>query len=177
MPLVLYNSAEPPQGARSSRSIRACADVCLRADGLRPRAYRQRPRRGRVRRAVPAAAPALRQGMCAMCATSPTSTTRSTPRRATNGEPIAALTARTTAIYHDDMAALGSAAAGRSSRARPSISPNDRDDRAADRRRATPMRPRAMCCSRVASYAEYGTSVAPQPRRLARRRAGRCGAL
>ena len=44
---------------------------------------------------------------CAMCATSPMSKTRSSRRPATNGEPIDALTRRTTAIFHEDMAALG----------------------------------------------------------------------
>ena len=57
-------------------------DVCLRADGLRPRPYRQCPAGGGVRRARPAAAPRLRRRTAwSMPATSPTSTTRSSRRR------------------------------------------------------------------------------------------------
>ena len=62
----------------------------------------------RLRRALPAAAPSLwRATTSSMSATSPTSTTRSSTRRAKNGEDIRTLTERTTADFHADLAALG----------------------------------------------------------------------
>ena len=71
---------DPPQGGVRADRSGGGACLCLRAYGLRLRPYRQRPAGDRVRRSVPPAPPGLRGGPCrSMRATSPTSTTRSTP--------------------------------------------------------------------------------------------------
>ena len=68
MTLTLYNTLtrrkEPFRPIDPSQR----AHVCVRADGLRLRAHRQRPHGHRVRRAVPAAAPHLRSGARHLCA-------------------------------------------------------------------------------------------------------------
>ena len=98
-------------GLRADRSG-ARAHVCLRADGLRLRPYRQCAAGHRLRRAVPAAAPPLRRRATSpMSATSPTSTTRSTRARPRRGMPlidaIRMSPKRPTRNFTTDVAALG----------------------------------------------------------------------
>ena len=108
MPLTLYNTL-----TRRKEAFEPLDPTNVRMYVCGPTVYDRAhignaPRGRRVRRALPAAAPRIRRASTsAMCATSPTSTTRSTPRPRENGEPIDALTARTTAAFHEDMAALG----------------------------------------------------------------------
>ena len=72
------------------------------------------------------------------------------------GEPIAALTARTIADYHADLAALGSQPPDIEPRATEHIPRDDRDHRAADRRRATPIAAEGHVLFAVQSYPAYG---------------------
>ena len=138
---------DPPQGAVRAGRSGQCADVCVRADGLRPRASRQRAPGGGVR--------CRSRGCCGgcsrashTCATSPTWTTRSTRARRRSGEPIA----RDHRAHHGGFprrhGGARRAAAGREPRATGAYRRDDHDDRAADRLAATPMRPRGTCCSR-----------------------------
>ena len=147
-----------------------------RPDGLRLRPYRQCPAGHRLRRAVPAAAPAV-SAHVTYVATSPTSTTRSTRARRSAASPIGEITARTTAEFHADMAALGSLPPTMEPRATDHIAADDRDHRAADRNAATPMRPRAMCCSTSRRDPRLRRAVGPLARRDARRRPRRGGAV
>ena len=72
------------------------------------------------------------------------------------GEPIAALTARTIADYHADLAALGAHAAGHGAAGDRAYPRDDRDDRAADRARAMPMPAEGHVLFAVKSYPAYG---------------------
>ena len=104
-----------------------------------------------------------------MCATSPTWTTRSTRGRRRAASRSRAITARTTADFHADMAALGAL-------------PPDVEPRATGHiaemiamierliASATPMRPRAMCCSPCRAT-RLRQAVRPQSGRAAGRRA------
>ena len=58
---------DPREGAVRADRSDACADVCLRADGLRRGPYRQCPADHRLRPAVPTAAPSLRRSACHVC--------------------------------------------------------------------------------------------------------------
>ena len=140
--------------------------------------YRQCPAGGGVRRAGAAAAPrfgAEQPGLCR--ATSPTWTTRSTPRPPTKACRSAVITERylppTTTTWRalgalpPDVAAAGDARHGR----------DHRDDRAADRNAATPMRPRATCCSSEPGDPGLRQAVRPAAGRDDRRRPRRGGAL
>ena len=98
---------DPPEGAVRAGRPRACAHVCVRPDGLRPGAYRQCAARWScstcwlrlLRRLVSA------RHLCAQHHRRRRQDQRSARRE--RGEPIGALTARTTADFHADMAALG----------------------------------------------------------------------
>ena len=139
--------ADRPQGDLRPGGSPAADDVCLRPDGLQLRPYRQRPRRGRVRRAVPAAAAALRRR-----ALRPQHHRRGRQdhqcRRRAEGVPIEAIAA---ALHR----APTTRTWRRSACCRPTVEPYATAHipeiiamiAAADRRRATPMPPRATCCS------------------------------
>ena len=110
--------------------------VCLRADGLRPRPYRQCPPGGGVRHARPAAPPQFTAPTAwSMPATSPTSTTRSSTPRAAEGVDPSVITERYERFYLDDMGALGVAPPDIAPHATAEIARDGRDDRAADRDR------------------------------------------
>ncbi len=68
----------------------------------------------------------------------------------------ATITDETIGWYHADMDALGALRPTLEPRATEYIGAMIGDDRGADRARATPMRPRGMCCSTCASYTDYG---------------------
>ena len=99
-------------GAREAR-VRARRpeadhDVCLRPDGLRPRPHRQCAAGGGVRHARAADPPRVRRRTASsMPATSPTSTTRSSPRREAEGVDPSVITERYERYYLEDMGALG----------------------------------------------------------------------
>ena len=68
-------------------------------------------------------------------------------RAADNKETIEALTARTGAAYQSDMKRLGALPPDHEPRATAVCRPDGRADRAAGRHAATPMPPKATCCS------------------------------
>ena len=93
-----------------------------------------------------------------------------------SGEPIASITARTTADFHADMAALGVLPPDEEPRATQHIVRDDRDHRTADRRRPCLCGGRP-CAVLGAEFQGVWTSVGTQPGRAAGRRADRCGAV
>ena len=81
-----------------------------------------------------------------------------------NGEPIAALTARTTAAFHEDLVALNTLPPDVEPRATESHPADDRDDRAADRERARLCR-RGPCAVRRRLRSALRAVFPPQPRK------------
>jgi hypothetical protein len=161
MELRLYDTLTGRSG-RSRRSIPQRAHVCLRADGLRLRPYRQRAAGHRVRRAVPAAAPSLRRRSRHLC---PQHHRRrrqdQRARRARFSRPAAERGdpqghREDNKQFQDDVAALGCLP--------PTVEPRATEHIAEMRRSssgwslgATPMSPRTTCCSRRRrSMPDYG---------------------
>ena len=153
------------------------ADVRLRADGLRPRAHRQRPAGGGVRHAVPAAAPRLRRGARHLRAQH--HRRRRQDQRARRRDRPAD---RGDHRRDDGLVPRGHGRARRAAAdpraARDRVHRADGgDDRAADRARAMPMSPRGTCSSRWRAIRTTASFARRSLDEMQRRRAGRGGAL
>ena len=163
-------------GLRPDRSD-ARAHVCLRADGLRLRPYRQCAAGHRVRRAVPAAAPSLwRRRTSPTSATSPTSTTRSTRGRPSAASRSATLTEADLREFQGRRGGAGLPAADRRAARHRAHRGDEGDDRAAGRVRQCLCRRRARAVQRAVD-AGLRQAVEPLARRDDRGRARRSGAL
>ena len=137
---------DPPEGAvRAARSA-ARPDVRVRPDGLRPGAYRQRAAGGGVRRAGAAAAAAV--SARDLCAQHHRRRRQDQRARGRAGRPDRGADRAHDGGFPRRHGGAGRAAAGCGAARDRAYPRDDRDHRAADRRRATPMRPRATCCSR-----------------------------
>ena len=99
-----------------------------------------------------------------------------TARAQESGEPIGAITARTTADFHRDMAALGALPPDQEPRATDSIAADDRPHRAADRQWPRLCR-RRPCPVQRRLLPRLRRAFGPQPGGDAGRRPGRGGAL
>ena len=166
---------EPPQGAVRAARSSACADVRLRPDGLRPGAS-SAMRAPMVVFDVLARLLRLLYPRVTYVRNITDVDDKINARAKESGEPIAAITARTTADFHADMAALGVLPPDEEPRATQHIAQMIDDHRAADRRR-----PR-LCGGRAravlgAEFPGVWTSVGTQPGRAAGRRTDRRGAV
>ena len=138
--------ADPDQGRVRALGPEERAHVCLRADGLRLRPYRQRAPRHRLRRAVPAAAPSSMARSHVTYVRNITDVDdKINARAAEEGVSIRDVTERTAKQYFEDVAALGALPRRIQPRATEYVRADDRDDRTAHRGR--------LCLSRRRSRA------------------------